>query len=332
MSGGDTAAHVMEDFFGVVQILSDGTVFRGDEAALQPPATYPDVPGVEWKDVLYHAAHGLRARVYRPSSSAAGSGKLPVLVYFHGGGYCLGSFAQPMFHTFCLRAAAELPAVVLSVQYRLAPEHRLPAAIDDGADFLSWLRAQAELAATGGADPWLAESADYKRTFISGASAGANLAHHVTVQVASGQLAVHPLRVAGYVLLSAFFGSAERTVAEVDPPADVSLTVDMSDQLWHMSLPVGASRDHPVANPFGPDSPSLTAVDLPPALVVVPGSDVLRDHVRGYAAKLKDMGKTVEVVEFDGEQHGFSVLQPFGEAANELLRVLRRFVCTGHSD
>ncbi|XP_047061219.1 probable carboxylesterase 15 [Lolium rigidum] len=335
--------HVVEDFYGVVQILSDGTVVRGDEEALQPQATYPDVPGVEWKDVVYHAAHGLRARVYRPSSSL---GKLPVLVYFHGGGYCLGSFAQPMFHTFCLRAAAELPALVLSVQYRLAPEHRqprpyhrLPAAIEDGADFLSWLRGQAELAATGGADPWPAESADFPRTFISGVSASANLAHHVTVQLASAELAVSPVCVVGYVLLFAFFGSAERTAAETEPPADVSLTVDMSDQLWHMSLPVGASRDHPVANPgyhpvanpFGPDSPSLTAVDLPPALVVVPGSDVLRDHVRGCAARLKDMGKTVEVVEFAGEQHGFSVLQPFGEAADELMRVLRRFVYAGHS-
>uniref|UniRef100_A0ACD5TRW7 Uncharacterized protein n=1 Tax=Avena sativa TaxID=4498 RepID=A0ACD5TRW7_AVESA len=329
MSGDDTAPRVVEDFFGVIQILSDGTVIRGDEAALQPKETYPDVPGVQWKDVLYHAAQGLRARVYSPaSSSPAVACKLPVLVYFHGGGYCIGSFAQLTFHSFCLRAAAELPAVVLSVQYRLAPEHRLPAAIEDGADFLTWLRRQAELAGTGGADPWLAESADFARTFLSGVSAGANLAHHVTVQVASGELAVSPVRVVGYVLDSAFFGSAERTAAETDPPSDVSLTVEMSDQLWHMSLPVGATRDHPVANPFGPDSPSLAPVDLPPALVVAPGSDVLRDHVHGYAARLKEMGKAVEVAEFDGEHHGFSVRQPFGEAANELLRVLRRFVYT----
>lgn len=331
MSGGDTAPRVVEDFFGIVQILSDGTVVRGDEAALLPKATYPDVPGVQWKDVLYHAEHGLHARVYRPVAGGSG-GKLPVLVYFHGGGYCLGSYTQPPFHSFCLRAAAELPAVVISVQYRLAPEHRLPAALLDGAAFLSWLRGQAELAVAGGADPWLTESADFARTFVSGTSAGANLAHHVTVQVATGQLAVHPLRVAGYVLLSAFFGSAERTAAEADPPADVSLTVEMSDQLWHMSLPVGASRDHPVANPFGPDSPSLAAVDLPPALVVAPGSDVLRDHVHGYAARLREMGKAVEVAEFEGEQHGFPVLRPFGEAADELMRVLRRFVYTGQSD
>jgi acetyl esterase/lipase len=254
------------------------------------------------------------------------------LVYFHGGGYCLGSFTQLTFHSFCLRAAAELPAVVMSVQYRLAPEHRLPAAIEDGADFLSWLRRQAELANAGGAaDPWLAESADFTRTFVSGVSAGANLAHHVVVQAASGQLAVHPLRVAGYVLLSAFFGSAERTAAETDPPADVSLTVEMADQLWRMSLPVGASRDHPVANPFGPDSPGLATVDLPPALVVAPGSDVLRDHVHEYAARLRGLGKAVEIVDFEGEQHGFSVRQPFGEAADEVQRVLRRFIYTLHS-
>ncbi|KAM0927542.1 hypothetical protein ACQ4PT_002947 [Festuca glaucescens] len=264
---GDTAPHVVEDVPGVLQLLSDGSVLRGDESVLWPEDPLPDVPGVQWKDVLYHAAHGLSVRVYRPESpsSVAGStSKLPVLVYFHGGGYCLGSYTQPHFHTYCLRAAAELPAVVLSVQYRLAPEHRLPAAIEDGADFLSWLRGQAELAGAGCADPWLAESADFARTFISGASAGANLAHHVTVHAASTQtqLGLNPLRVAGYVVLSAFFGGSDRTTAEADPPADVTLTVEGSDKLWRISLPVGASRDHPLANPFGPESPSLAPVDL----------------------------------------------------------------------
>ncbi|KAE8820400.1 hypothetical protein D1007_01544 [Hordeum vulgare] len=325
---GDTAPHVVEDLLGLVQLLSDGSVIRGDESVLRPREPFPDVPGVEWKDVVYHAAHGLRVRVYRPASAsstiAGGGGKLPVLVYFHGGGYCLCSFAQPPFHAFCLRAAAELPTVVLSVQYRLAPEHRLPAAIHDGAAFLSWLRGQAELGA--GADTWLAESANFARTIISGVSAGANMAHHLTVQVASARLPVSPVRVVGYVLLSAFFGGAERTASEADLTMDVSLPVEMCEQLWHMSLPVGATRDHPVANPFGPESPSLAPVELPPALVVAPLGDVLRDRVLGYAARLKDMGKDVELVEFEGQQHGFSILQPFGEAADELMGVLRRFV------
>ncbi|XP_062185020.1 carboxylesterase 15-like [Phragmites australis] len=319
---GDTAPHIVEDFVGVVRLLSDGSVVRGDESHMSA-GPFPDVPIVPWKDVVYDATRGLKVRVYRSSVAGGEGGKLPVLVYFHGGGYCVGAYDQPMVHSCCQRFAAELPAVVLSIQYRLAPEHRLPAAIEDGATFLSWLRVQAALGA--GAEPWLAESADFARTFVSGVSAGANLAHHVVVQTATGQIVLGPVRLAGYVLLSAFFGSVERTAMESDPPADVSLTVAMSDQLWRMALPVGATRDHPLANPFGPGSPSLEPVALPPALVVAPGRDVLRSHVLRYAARLKEMGKAVELAEFKGEQHGFSVRR-WGEANEELIRILKRFL------
>ncbi|WVZ72352.1 hypothetical protein U9M48_020827 [Paspalum notatum var. saurae] len=325
---GDAAPHVVEDFFGVVRLLSDGSVVRGDETVLMLVDTVPDVPCVEWKDAVYDAARGLEVRVYRPTPAAAdeggGSTKLPVLVHFHGGGYCIGSYDQAGWSDyariripdyFCRRLAGDLPAVALSVQYRLAPEHRLPAAIEDGAAFLAWLRAQAVLGA--GAEPWLAESADFSRTLVSGVYAGANLAHHVAVQVGSGQIELHPVRLAGYVLLSAFFGGVERTSTEVNPPAGVSLTVAMSDQLWRMALPVGATMDHPLANPFGPDSPDLAPVALPPVLVEAPERDVLRDRVLLYAARLKEMGKAVELAEFEGEQHGFSV-RGWGQANEEL--------------
>ncbi|CAL4951687.1 unnamed protein product [Urochloa decumbens] len=328
---GDTAPHVVEDLLGIVQLLSDGSVVRGDEAAHTPPAPFPDVPGVQWKDAVYDSTRGLKVRVYRPPVSAAGDGqgKLPVLVHFHGGGYCIGSYNDlGVAHYLRQRQAADLPALVLSVQYRLAPEHRLPAAIDDGATFLAWLRGQASLVAGGGgdADPWLAESADFSRTFLSGVSAGANLTHHLAVKVGSGQIDLAPARLAGYILLSAYFGGVERVASESNPPDDVSLTVEMSDQLWRMALPVGATRDHPLANPFAPGSPDLGPVALPPALVEAPGRDVLRDRVVGYAARLKEMGKAVEVAEFEGEQHGFSVLR-WGEPNEELIRILKRFVC-----
>ena len=315
MSGGE-AQRVVEDFFGVIRLFGEGSVVRGDESAIMPAGPFPDAPGVQWKDAVYDAARGLKVRVYRPHATAGNDGKLPVLVYFHGGGYCIGAYDQPMFHSCCQRFAAELPAVVLSVQYRLAPEPRLPAAVEDAATFFAWLRGQA--------DPWLAESADLARTFVSGVSAGANLAHHVVVRLAARQLAADPVRVAGYVLLSAFFGSVERTVTEAESPASVSLTAAV-DKLWRMALPVGASRDHPLANPFGPDSPSMEPLPLPPALVVAPGLDMLRGHMRRYAARLEEMGKAVELVEFAGEQHGFSV-RGWGEANDELVRILKRFV------
>ena len=144
---------------------------------------------------------------------------------------------------------------------------------------------------------------------MSGVSAGANLAHHVVVQIASGQIILGTARVAGYVLFAAFFGSDERAASESHPPAGVSVTVQSLDIAWRMALPLGATRDHPLANPFGPDSPSLEPLPLPPALVVAPGRDVLHDHVLRYAARLKEMGKAVELAEFAGERHGFSVGQ-----------------------
>ncbi|KAK3160382.1 hypothetical protein QOZ80_1BG0058800 [Eleusine coracana subsp. coracana] len=284
MSGDTTPPQVVEDFCGVVQLLSDGSVVRGDESGLTPVQTIPELPGVQWKDVVYDATRGLKVRVYRPplATGEEGNKKLPVLVYFHGGGYCVGAYDQPRFHSCCRRFAAELPALVLSVQYRLAPEHRLPAAIEDGETFLSWLRQQAELGGNASAESWLAESADFART-------------------------------------------EERVETETDPPAGVPFTVEISDQLWRMALPVGATRDHPLTNPFGPDSPSLEPVALPPVLVVAPGGDILNGHVRRYAAKLKEMGKAVELVEFSDQGHAFSVTH-WGEANLELIRILKRFV------
>ncbi|KAL6627411.1 hypothetical protein ACP70R_031137 [Stipagrostis hirtigluma subsp. patula] len=320
---GDTAPHVVEDCLGVLQLLSDGSVVRYNAEVLRP-ASFPDVLGVQWKDVVYDTTHGLKLRMYTPSVEAK---KLPVLVYFHGGGFCLGAFEQHNIHACCLRLAAELSAVVLSADYRLAPEHRLPAAIDDGVAVLSWLRGQALLPA--GAEPWLVESADFTRVFVFGESAGANMVHHVAVQFGQDQRpGLAPVRIAGCILLTAFFGGAERTAAESEPPAGVFLTIEMSDQFWRLSLPAGATRDHPAANPFGPDSPSLEPVTLPPVLVVAAGRDLLRDRVLGYAERLKAMGKAVELADFQEEEHGFFVLRPWGDAASELIRVMRRFVHT----
>jgi acetyl esterase/lipase len=325
--------HVVEDCLGIVQLLSDGTVRRSTDYSVFPlvgGVPPPDLP-VEWKDVVYDGTRGLRLRMYRPTAAGTGGGgaeeekkKLPVLVYFHGGGFCVASFELVNFHAGALRLAAELPAVVLSADYRLAPEHRLPAALDDAESVFSWLRNQATAAAD---DPWLAESADFGRVFVTGDSAGGNIAHHVAVAVGSGLLGISPARVAGYVLFWPFFAGVERTASEAEYPPGPFLTLPVSDLFLRLSLPSeGDTRDHPAVNPFGPDSPALDAVAFAPVLVVSGEHDLLRDRIADYVARLRAMGKPVELVEFQGQHHGFFVVEPWGDAGDELIRVVRRFV------
>ncbi|KAF0907941.1 hypothetical protein E2562_022327 [Oryza meyeriana var. granulata] len=306
--------YVVEDCRGALQLLSDGTVVR--------PATLPFLVGayqddghVEWKDAVYDAGRGLGVRMYRP---AAMGKKLPVVVYFHGGGFCIGSCTWPNFHAGCLRLAAELPAVVLSFDYRLAPEHRLPAAHEDAAAALLWLRDELL------SDPWLADAADPRRVFVSGESAGGNLAHHLAVQF--GTAGLDPVRMAGYILLMPAFTSEKPTRSELETPDTAFLTCDMCDRYCRLALPAGADKDHPLVNPFGPESRSLEAADVGRMVVVAAEGDLLRDKNAEYAERMKAMGKDVELVVFPGEEHAFFALKPMSAATGELVELIRRFI------
>ncbi|VAH45997.1 unnamed protein product [Triticum turgidum subsp. durum] len=176
----------------------------------------------------------------------------------------------------------------------------------------------------------LLPAADFTRVFISGDSAGGTIAHHLAVRFgsAAGRSELGNVRVRGYVQLMPFFGGTERTRSEAECPDDAFLNRPLNDRYWRLSLPPGATVDHPASNPFGPDSPALEAVELAPTLVVVGGRDILRDRAVDYAARLRAMGKPVGVREFEGQQHGFFTIDPWSDASAELMRALKRFIHT----
>jgi acetyl esterase/lipase len=91
-------------------------------------------------------------------------------------------------------------------------------------------------------------------------------------------------------------------------------------------LPDGATRDHPAINLTGPEAPGLEAVEMGPVLVVSAEHDILRDRNAHYANRMKEWGKEVELVEFAGEQHVFFVVDPWSERADELVRLVKKFV------
>ncbi|CAN6200017.1 unnamed protein product [Urochloa humidicola] len=199
---------------------ADGTVnrFAFSLADRQARASArPDGLGVvsATADVAVDASRGLWARVFSPPPpppDAASQEPLPVVVYFHGGGFALLSAASAPYDGMCRRLCRELGAVVVSVNYRLAPEHRHPAAYDDGVDVLR------HLASTG--LPGLAVPVDLSRCFLAGDSAGGNLAHHVAQRWTADPSAA-AIRIAGIVLVQPYFGGEEAAELRLEGVAPV---------------------------------------------------------------------------------------------------------------
>ncbi|OWM73599.1 probable carboxylesterase 15 [Punica granatum] len=311
----------VEECRGVLRVFSDGSIVRSSKPGLNVPVV--DDGSVLWKDVQFDPVHDLYLRLYMPAAPSPSSSKLPVFYYIHGGGFCIGSRTWPNCQNYCFKLALELQAVVIAPDYRLAPENRLPAAIEDGFTAMKWLQVQAVAEEP---DPWLTEVADFSRVFVSGDSAGGNIAHNLAVRLGVGSLELAPVVVRGYVLLAPFFGGTVRTKFEAEGPKEAFLNIDLIDRFWRLSIPIGDTTDHPLVNPFGPRSRSIKSVELDPILVVVGGADLLRDRAEDYAKRLKAWGKKVEYLEFEGKQHGFFTIDPNSDAAGELMVQIKRFI------
>ncbi|CAN1306847.1 Probable carboxylesterase 15 [Linum perenne] len=298
---------------GVLQLFENGAVSRLDD--IQFPFPTVNDKSVLYKDCLFHKPHNLHLRLYKPAASGKRRRRLPVLFYFHGGGFCLGSRDWPNFHNSCQRLSSGLEVLVVAPDYRLAPEHRLPAAVEDGVAALKWVERSD--------DDWLSDGGvDFDRVFVLGDSSGGNIAHHLAVRLGVGLVGLDSVRVRGFVLMAPFFGGVERTESE-EGPSEELLTLR---RFWRLSLPQGETRDHPMANPFGPASVNIEKVDIGPMLVIVGECELLKDRGHDYATRLKEMGKKVEYVEIKGKQHGHFTNDPYSETSHDIINIINRFM------
>lgn len=222
----------------------------------------------------------LAIRLYRP----AGEGVKPALVYFHGGGWVIGSLAS---HDGACRRLAEVSGcVVVAVDYRLAPEYPFPAAFDDSYAATKWLVAEA---ASLGIDP--------TRVGVAGDSAGANLAAAVTLKArdeGGPALAVQVL------IYPATRFDAE-TPSIIRNAEGYGLTTAAMRWFSAQYIPDPVLRQSPLASVMNAKSVS----GLPPALVVTAEFDPLCDEGEAYAARLHDAGVPVRAIRYDGTIHGF---------------------------
>jgi acetyl esterase len=259
-----------------------------------PPFTWitgPVFADVTRQDTSFPARDGhlVPLRVYRPAVSSVTRDLMPVVVYFHGGGWVLGN--TRMYDPLCTFLARAVEAVVVSVDYRMAPEHRAPKAVHDCIDAVRWLAGQA--------DSWTFGGGDTSRVAVSGDSAGGNLAA-VVCQVArdeGGPPIAHQALL--YPATDATMSQpsiVEHAQAPILTRAKIEVFVD------HYLGPDGLATDDPLVSPLW----AASHADLPPALVQTADLDPLRDEGRLYAERLAAAGVLVRYTNYSGVPHGFA--------------------------
>jgi len=259
-------------------------------------------------------------RVYRPDETPT-----PTLVFCHGGGWQLGTLDSA--DGICRRLCRRLDAVIVSVDYRLAPEHPFPAAVADAVAAVQWVDGVAsDLGGDG-------------RIGVAGTSAGGNLAAAVALAAAADRafgfdldvdLAVQALF---YPMLAPDFDGASRD-AHADGPL---LTTRDVDEFWWAYLDSPAHATNPYAVPLRADEATLSRVA--PAVVAVGSHDPLRSEAVAYADRLDDAGVAVDSTVAEGLPHGFlsfaddaSAEQTGVVAADRAFDAVARSVATELSD
>ncbi|XP_057495889.1 2-hydroxyisoflavanone dehydratase-like [Actinidia eriantha] len=296
------SSEVTHDFPPFFRVYKDGRIERYVAIGYVPPAVDPQT-GVESKDVTISQETDLKARIFIPKINGSDP-KIPLVVHYHGGAFCIGSPFDALSHSFLTSLASKARAIVVSVDYRLAPEHPLPIAYDDSWSALQWIAAHS----TGqGPDPWLNQHADFGRVFLAGESAGANIAHHVAVR--AGLAVPGYLQVHGLILVHPFFANNE------------------TDELIRFLYPGSSGSDNdPRLSPM--EDPDLDKLGCSQVIVFVAGKDWLKSRGVGYCEILKNRGweGTVQLVESEGEDHCFHLFNPQSEKAVVLVQSLASFI------
>jgi acetyl esterase len=244
---------------------------------------------------------GIALRLYTPV--AAGGEALPALVFFHGGAFRNGNFET--YETTCRFLAGEAGCRVVAVDYRRAPEHPFPAAVEDAIAAVAWVEANA---ATLGIDP--------NRIAVGGDSAGANLAAVVTHHAAAGEPHI-TLQMLLFPVTE--FGSATASMTAYGE--GFNLDRDGLEYCYGLYVPKEQWRDPRV-------SPLLAEKfdGLPPAFVMLAECDPLHDEGLAYAEKLRAAGVAVELIDWPGAIHDFVLYQAVLPQAREALVVAAQAV------
>ncbi len=270
----------------------------------------PALPVAEIRDLTALGPGGeIPLRLYRPDSGQP----CPALVYLHGGGWVLGDI--PTHEKLCTEIVQGAGCAVVSVDYRLAPEHKFPAAADDAFAAMQWVMAQAEELGIDG-----------QRVAVGGDSAGGNLAAAACLMAKDRQETMPVCQVLVYPITDCDFDTPSyRENAE-----GYLLTRSTMDWFWQCYVDSDTDMLHPYASPMRAEDLS----GLPPALVITAEYDPLRDEAEAYAERLQGAGVPTTLTRYDGMIHAFirrtDIFDQARGAQREVCRMLRNVFGTDH--
>lgn len=320
----------IEEINGLIKVFRNGQIQRLN-AIPNVSSNVSSEVNVIAKDVVINKTTNLWIRIYVPTPTpnpTITKTKYPFVVYFHGGGFCIGSPSWICYHNFLSKLASIANCVIMSVNYRLAPENRLPTAYEDGLSTLKWIDHQIKNTNLSGEHYWWINKSNFDHAFISGDSAGANIAYNVTLRSLEVNF-ISSIRLKGIILIQPFFGGDIRTWSEkfITQPSDSALSLSDSDTYWRLSLPIGMNKNHPWCNPNVKDD-RLTLSKLDGVMVCVSEMDILRDRNIEFCNGLGNIIR-VEKMVYKGVGHAFQILcnsQLSHSRTLEMLSHLKAFI------
>jgi acetyl esterase len=275
---------------------------------------HPMPDGVTWEDVTTNNNDDNvddenpqipAMRRYEPSSDA-GAELRPLIVFFHGGGMCLGSYTDT-HHNFCAELAKACGATVVAVDYRLAPDHRFPTPPDDAVAAARWI------------SDHLLGTCNGKKLVVAGDSAGGTMAILSCLEA--------DLKKDVLVGVALFYPLIEHDSAGMNSykehENDGPLTADIQKLLWSTYLGSSWKNDAEAIRAFPLRTPAETlAAKMPSTFLVTAEIDPLRDEGIAFHEKLKDAGVATRYRHFDKAEHGFACTAGPNEHHRELMKDL----------
>ncbi|ESQ32981.1 hypothetical protein EUTSA_v10004622mg [Eutrema salsugineum] len=301
------------------RVYKNGRIERLIGETIVPPSLNPQ-NGVVSKDTLYSPGNNLSVRIYLPEKTSETGEKLPVLVYFHGGGFIIESAFSPTYHNFLTSAVAAADCLAISVDYRRAPEFPIPIPYEDSWNSLKWVFSHID---GSGPENWINKHADFGKVLLAGDSAGGNIAHHLAIRARKEKL---ESLISGIILIHPYFWGKT--------PIDEMETRDETkrkriERSWGIASPNSENgADDPLINVVGSESSDLSGLGCGRVLVIVAGDDAFVRQGLVYAAKVEKSGweGEVEVMEIKEEGHVHHLKNPFTDNARLVVEKLAEFV------